>query len=393
MLRAARERRGEPDHRHAGREPRRGVGRERVLDRALLENRPRRRDGHPPAFRIQEEPGRPSSASTSTTASSSRTPCPGLPERAATEGLTPLEYMRRYGSFEVQPRSRRAARRARARRRSSTTCASTSSAASTRARAKPAGANIVPFPTPDPDADGRRLGRRRDRRRVAARVSHAERAARVLFARRSTDWGWPEYALPTYIRSHVHPERLEDGQMPLIPTFRLPVQIHTRSANAKWLDEIAHTNPLWIHPRDAERLALRTGALVRVETEIGYFVVKAWVTEGIRPGIVACSHHMGRWKLDGEGQRQLMATVALAREGGRCQSAPQGRRGAVSTVVRPGHAADLVDRRRRPPEPRPSPCIPIRSPGMHCWHQAVRVKQRRGRRFVRRRLRRRRQGP
>ena len=39
----------------------------------------------------------------------------------------------------------------------------------------------------------------------------------------------------------------------LISTFRLPVQIHTRSANAKWLDEIAHTNPLWIHPDDAAR--------------------------------------------------------------------------------------------------------------------------------------------
>ncbi len=72
--------------------------------------------------------------------------------------------------------------------------------------------------------------------------------------------------------------------MPLIPTFRLPVQIHTRSANAKWLDEIAHTNPLWIHPTDAARLGVATGDLVRVETEIGHFVVKAWVTEGIRPG-------------------------------------------------------------------------------------------------------------
>ena len=41
--------------------------------------------------------------------------------------------------------------------------------------------------------------------------------------------------------------------------------------------------------------SVRTGDLVRVETEIGYFVVKAWVTEGIRPGVVACSHHMGRW--------------------------------------------------------------------------------------------------
>ena len=26
---------------------------------------------------------------------------PGLPERAAAEGLTPLEYMRRYGAFEI----------------------------------------------------------------------------------------------------------------------------------------------------------------------------------------------------------------------------------------------------------------------------------------------------
>src|SRR2546421_8724010 len=61
--------------------------------------------------------------------------------------------------------------------------------------------------------------------------------------------------------------------------------------------------------------------LVRVETETGYFVVKAWVTEGIRPGVVACSHHMGRWKLsDGEGQRQLMARSEERRVGKECRS-------------------------------------------------------------------------
>ena len=48
-------------------------------------------------------------------------------------------------------------------------------------------------------------------------------------------WGWPEMAVPGYTRSQVHPESLQPGEMPLIPTFRLPVQIHTRSANAKWL--------------------------------------------------------------------------------------------------------------------------------------------------------------
>jgi hypothetical protein len=93
------------------------------------------------------------------------------------------------------------------------------------------------------------------------------------------------------------------------------VQIHTRSANAKWLDEIAHTNPLWIHTSDARAMRVATGDLLRVETEIGHFVVRAWVTEGIRPGVVACSHHMGRWKLAGSlGQRAMTATVALERE-------------------------------------------------------------------------------
>ena len=35
--------------------------------------------------------------------------------------------------------------------------------------------------------------------------------------------------------------------MVLLPTFRLPTLIHTRSGNAKWLYEISHSNPLWIH--------------------------------------------------------------------------------------------------------------------------------------------------
>src|SRR4029450_9151843 len=100
-------------------------------------------------------------------------------------------------------------------------------------------------------------------------------------------------------------------------TFRLAMQIHTRSSNAKWLNEIAHTNPLWIHPSFAARIGIGTGDLVRVETETGYFVVRAWVTEGIRPDVVACSHHMGRWQPppEGEGQRQLMQPVSLDRRG------------------------------------------------------------------------------
>src|SRR5262249_61309857 len=83
--------------------------------------------------------------------------------------------------------------------------------------------------------------------------------------------------------------------------------------NAKWLYEISHKNPLWLHPEDARRLGVATGDLLRVETEIGHFVDKVWVTESIRPGVVACSHHLGRWRLREEagGERWSTALVDM----------------------------------------------------------------------------------
>ncbi|HWF85701.1 MAG TPA: molybdopterin dinucleotide binding domain-containing protein, partial [Vicinamibacterales bacterium] len=164
---------------------------------------------------------------------------------------------------------------------------------------------------------------------------------------------------------------LAAGQSVLISTFRLPVQIHTRSANAKWLDEIAHTNPLWIHPSHAARLNVKTGDLVRVETEIGHFVVKAWATEGIRPGVVACSHHMGRWKLGETGQGQMMATVALERDGSRVTL----RRIAG---IHPYTSSDRDTSRiwwtdGGVHQNLTFPVHPDPVSGMHCWHQAVRI--------------------
>ncbi len=151
--------------------------------------------------------------------------------------------------------------------------------------------------------------------------------------------------------------------MVLIPTFRLPTQIHTRGGNAKWLDELANTNPVWINPIDAKGLGgLRTGDLVRLSTEIGYFVAKAWVTEGIRPGVVACSHHMGRWRLAGDGQQQVAATVRLRNDDGGWAMSRKSGVGAVR-VERSRYAADLVERSRACIRTSRFRCIPIRSPG------------------------------
>ena len=296
---------------------------------------------------------------------------PGLPEKAKAEGLLPLEYMRRYGAFEI-------ARKVGAQHEAAVPEAelqdlrvSPGGRAYTRAE-KPPSSNVVPVPSPDPDPEGRRpVGVLLDG--IVRRGFPTPSGRLEFYSSTLKRWGWPEYALPTYIRSHVHRSHLDPGEMPLIPTFRLPVQIHTRSANAKWLDEIAHTNPLWLHPSDAATLGVETGDLVRVETRIGHFVVKAWVTEGIRPGVVACSHHMGRWKTGESGQRQMMATVSLKRD-------------ATSWALR--REKDVVPFASADPDTSriwwtdagvhqnlAFPVQPDPISGMHCWHQAVRVKK------------------
>ena len=297
---------------------------------------------------------------------------PGLPERAKAEGLAPLEFMRRYGAFEIQRGVGRVHEQVVAASELDDPATDRIGRVYTRT-ARPASLNVVPVPSPDPDAEGRRpVGVEVDGQVLRGFPTPSGRLE--VWSRTLAEWGWPEYALPTYIKSHVHPDELGPDRMVLIPTFRLPVQIHTRSANSKWLDEIAHTNPLWLNPIDADRLGVITGDLIRVETEIGYFVLKAWVTEGIRPGVVACSHHMGRWKLEGaerRGQRQSMATVGLDRDGRRWSMR---RKQGVTPF-----SSDDPDTRRvwwsdaGVHQNLTFPVHPDPISGMHCWHQAVRV--------------------
>jgi anaerobic selenocysteine-containing dehydrogenase len=294
---------------------------------------------------------------------------PGLKEKAAGEGLSPLDFMRRYGAFEIKkkvgavyeevvpPEELEDVREDRFGRVYTAT-------------PKPASLNVVPIPTPDADKDGRRFVGVRAGEEIK-RGFPTPSGRLEFYSRTLADWGWGEWALPTYVKSHIHPDSLPEGQTVLISTFRLPTQIHTRSANAKWLDEISHTNPLWIHPSHALQLGVRTGDLVRVETEIGYYVIKAWVTEGIRPGIVACSHHMGRWKLKDQGQRQMMATVSLDHQ--EDQWGMKREKG-----VEPFASSDPDTMRIwwtdvGVHQNLTFPVHPDPVSGMHCWHQAVTV--------------------
>ncbi|MCG8467057.1 MAG: molybdopterin-dependent oxidoreductase [Gemmatimonadetes bacterium] len=314
---------------------------------------------------------------------------PGLPEAAAEQGLTPLEYMRRYGAFEVERDVGPLYEREVPAAELDDTAEDEYGRVYTRAP-KPESPNLAPTGAPEADEDGRRpVGVRVDDRILRGFPTPSGKLE--FYSPTLVEWGWPEYAMPTYIRSHVHPEAMDDDQMCLISTFRLPVQIHTRSANSKWLDEIPHTNPLWHHRTDAERLGVRTGSLVRVETEIGHFVLKAWVTESIKPGVVACSHHMGRWKLatgsaiGGEpdaglgeqpeqaGQRQLMATVGLDHKKDEWKLTRKKGAAAYESSDRDTSRIWWTDVGVH--QNLTFPVHPDPISGMHCWHQAVRVKK------------------
>ncbi len=145
---------------------------------------------------------------------------------------------------------------------------------------------------------------------------------------------------------------------------------------AKLLHELANTHPLWVHPEDAELLGVSTGDLVRVSTEIGHFVIRAMATEGIRPGIVAASHHMGRWRLDPEQgmDRWSSALVDLREE------EPGRWRIRQLEGIRPFESDDPDSRRvwwndAGVHQNLTFPVQPDPISGMHCWHQRVRVER------------------
>ena len=259
---------------------------------------------------------------------------PGLPETARLHGLTPLEYMRRFGAYEVPYKGQE------------------------RYAAPATGGAGVEV------ADGDR------------RVGFPTPSKRLEFYSPTlSEWGFGEHALPGYVRSQVHWSHLDlaRGERALLPTFRLPTLIHTRSANAKWLQEISHTNPLWVHPEDVHALGLENGQLARVSTRIGHFVVRVWETEGIHPGVVGCSHHVGRWKLfqNVGGTPLAHALVDVHRDGGKFLFRQKQRPGAY-TSADPDTArvwwdeAGVNQNLTFPVQPDPVS-------GMHCWHQKVTV--------------------
>jgi anaerobic selenocysteine-containing dehydrogenase len=279
---------------------------------------------------------------------------PGLPEAAKAKGLDPLSYMRKYGAFEIHKTTYNRHERK-------------------LSNAEQAGIEIDPT-THVALKGGKGVGIDQDGECVEGFPTPTRR--QELYSQTLVDWGWPEYALPGYIESHVDWRQLDaaNGEFCLLPTFRLPTLIHTRSGSAKWLNEISQCNPIWLHTSDGKRLGIADGDLARVTTEIGYFVDRVWLTEAIRPGVVACSHHLGRWRRDQDGPASRFS-------------------GSVVEIVQPKAGQWLVRQKRGPrpfsssdpdssriwwrdggvPQNLTHAVHPDPISGMHCWHQKCTV--------------------
>jgi anaerobic selenocysteine-containing dehydrogenase len=101
-------------------------------------------------------------------------------------------------------------------------------------------------------------------------------------------------ALPTYVPIPEH-EKMGPDEV-ILTTYKIPVQIHSRSANCKWLTEIAHDNPAKINTATARKLGIRDGDKIKVRSSVGEITTRASVTEAVVPGVVAISHHLGHWE-------------------------------------------------------------------------------------------------
>ncbi|HLH68866.1 MAG TPA: molybdopterin-dependent oxidoreductase, partial [Candidatus Dormibacteraeota bacterium] len=138
---------------------------------------------------------------------------PGLPEAAAAEGLTPLEYMRRYGAFEIT-RGQGPIYASEVPPEELEDVEVSETGRVYTSKPKPPSTNIVP--TGDPPAEG---GRRPVGVMVGGKIRRGFPTPSGLLEFYSTtlaSWGWPEHAIPGYIRSHVHPANLAPDQMVLL---------------------------------------------------------------------------------------------------------------------------------------------------------------------------------
>ena len=85
---------------------------------------------------------------------------------------------------------------------------------------------------------------------------------------------------------------LKEDEFVLI-RYELSVHSPLLTANAKWTQEIAHDNALWLNPEAAQRLRIKDGDVVTITSEAGSVACRAQLRQGIHPRVVALAAGAG----------------------------------------------------------------------------------------------------
>ncbi|PHS58464.1 MAG: hypothetical protein COB17_02475 [Sulfurimonas sp.] len=114
------------------------------------------------------------------------------------------------------------------------------------------------------------------------------------------DNGYPHFEMPKSL------QEIKDDEL-VLTTFKWNVHTQARTTSQKYLTEIVHDNPVWINTKTAKRLEIKSGDYVQITTYrpksgfrsskhnkvVGTMSVKAFVTEGIHPQVLAISNSLG----------------------------------------------------------------------------------------------------
>ena len=111
--------------------------------------------------------------------------------------------------------------------------------------------------------------------------------------------GLPHYEPPKFA-DNTAIATVDDRDYPFqLITYKMAWHAQARTASIPWLMLIQPENYVEISASDAKRLGIRDGDVVRLisATAPAGVVGKAKATEGLRPGVIAVSHHFGHWEL------------------------------------------------------------------------------------------------
>lgn len=113
------------------------------------------------------------------------------------------------------------------------------------------------------------------------------------------DDGWPHYQMPKSLC------KIQDNEL-ILTTFKWNVHTQARTAPQKYLTEIVHDNPAWINTKTAKNMGIKNGDIIEIMTYrpisgyksakksvVGKLQIKAFVTEGIHPRVIAISSSLG----------------------------------------------------------------------------------------------------